>query len=49
MPVGGAAELQRHRLIRRVLCVRGTIPFRARVSPRFGYGMHPHAITEVKS
>ena len=49
MPVGGAAELQRHRLIRRVLCVRGTIPFRARVSPRFGYGMHPHAITEVEA
>jgi GH15 family glucan-1,4-alpha-glucosidase len=49
MPVGGPAELQRHRLIRRVLCVRGTIPFRARVSPRFGYGMHPHAITEVEA
>jgi GH15 family glucan-1,4-alpha-glucosidase len=49
MPVGGAAEAQRHRLIRRVLCVRGTIPFRAQVSPRFGYGMHPHALTEVEA
>ncbi len=49
MPVGGAAEAQPHRLIRRVLCVRGTIPFRAHVSPRFGYGMHPHALTEVEA
>jgi GH15 family glucan-1,4-alpha-glucosidase len=47
MPIGGAAEAQRHRLIRRVLCVRGTMPFRARVSPRFGYGMDPHTLTEV--
>jgi GH15 family glucan-1,4-alpha-glucosidase len=47
MPVGGAAEAERHRLIRRVLCVRGTMPFRARVSPRFGYGMDPHTLTEV--
>ena len=29
MPVGGTAEAQRHRLIRRVLCVRGILPFRA--------------------
>jgi GH15 family glucan-1,4-alpha-glucosidase len=47
MPVGGAAETERHRLIRRVLCVRGTMPFRAQVSPRFGYGMEPHTLTEV--
>jgi GH15 family glucan-1,4-alpha-glucosidase len=46
MPVGGAAEA-RHQLIRRVLCVRGTMPFRAKVSPRFGYGMDPHTLTEV--
>jgi GH15 family glucan-1,4-alpha-glucosidase len=49
MPVGGAAEPQRRRLIRRVLCVRGTMPFRARVAPRFGYGMDPHALTEVEA
>jgi GH15 family glucan-1,4-alpha-glucosidase len=49
MPVGGADEAQRHRLIRRVLCVRGTIPFRARVSPRFDYGMDPHTLTEVEA
>jgi GH15 family glucan-1,4-alpha-glucosidase len=47
MPVGGATETQRHRLIRRVLCVRGSIPFRARLSPRFGYGMQPHTITDA--
>jgi GH15 family glucan-1,4-alpha-glucosidase len=49
MPIGGAAEPRRRRLIRRVLCVRGTIPFRARVAPRFGYGTDPHALTEVKA
>ena len=47
MPVGGEAESQRHQLIRRVLCVRGTMPFRARVTPRFGYGMDPHTLSEV--
>ncbi|GAB3848893.1 glycoside hydrolase family 15 protein [Dactylosporangium cerinum] len=31
MPVSG--ETGRHRLIRRVVCVRGSIPFRARVAP----------------
>ena len=48
MPVGGAAEA-RHQLIRRVLCVRGTMPFRAKVSPRFGYGMDPHSLTKVEA
>ncbi|MEU6346304.1 glycoside hydrolase family 15 protein [Streptomyces sp. NPDC046977] len=32
----------RHRLIRRVVCVRGLLPFRVRVSPRFVYGTVPH-------
>jgi GH15 family glucan-1,4-alpha-glucosidase len=49
MPVGGAAETRRHRLIRRVLCVRGTMPFRAQVAPRFGYGTDPHTLTEVEA
>ncbi|HWG63142.1 MAG TPA: trehalase-like domain-containing protein, partial [Streptosporangiaceae bacterium] len=48
MPVA-AAEARRHRLIRRVLCVRGTMPFRARIAPRFGYGADPHTITEVET
>ena len=46
MPVGGAAET-RHRLIRRVVCVRGTMPFRARIAPRFGYGTDPHNLTQT--
>jgi len=46
MPVGGTGET-RHRLIRRVLCARGTMPFRAQVAPRFDYGMQPHTLTEV--
>ncbi|WP_151475930.1 glycoside hydrolase family 15 protein [Streptomyces albicerus] len=43
MPVDGdATEVDRHRLIRRVVCVRGSIPFQARVAPRFDYGSQPH-------
>jgi GH15 family glucan-1,4-alpha-glucosidase len=48
MPVGAAAET-RHRLIRRVVCVRGTMPFRAQVSPRFGYWTDPHTLTETEA
>ncbi|GAA5038430.1 GH15 family glucan-1,4-alpha-glucosidase [Thermocatellispora tengchongensis] len=45
MPVTGeAGEADRHRLIRRILCVRGSLPFRARVAPRFGYGATPHTV-----
>jgi GH15 family glucan-1,4-alpha-glucosidase len=44
MPVGKACEANRHRLIRQVVCVRGSIPFRVRVAPRFGYGAQPHAV-----
>ncbi|MGW1626574.1 glycoside hydrolase family 15 protein [Streptomyces sp. NPDC002172] len=45
MPVTGeSAECARHRLIRRVLCVRGTVPFRVRVAPRFNYGADPHTL-----
>ncbi|MEU0070169.1 glycoside hydrolase family 15 protein [Streptomyces sp. NPDC006332] len=45
MPVGGGSvETERHRLIRRVLCVRGSIPFRTRVAPRFDYGAEPHTV-----
>ena len=36
--VDDSREADRHRLIRRVLCVRGSLPFRARVAPRFDYG-----------
>ncbi|MFF4957119.1 glycoside hydrolase family 15 protein [Streptomyces sp. NPDC001222] len=45
MPIGeGCVESERHRLIRRLLCVRGSIPFRARIAPRFGYGTEPHTL-----
>jgi GH15 family glucan-1,4-alpha-glucosidase len=39
---GGEGEAGRHRLVRRVTCVRGTLPFRVRAAPRFGYGAQPH-------
>jgi GH15 family glucan-1,4-alpha-glucosidase len=42
MPVQGAVETHRHRLIRRVLCVRGEMRFRLDVEPRFDYGRAPH-------
>lgn len=45
MPVGGGpAEAERHRVIRRVVCVRGSIPFRTRVAPRFDYGSLAHTV-----
>ncbi|MEV6197861.1 glycoside hydrolase family 15 protein [Streptomyces sp. NPDC051920] len=45
MPVvDDSREADRHRLIRRVMCVRGTLPFRARVAPRFDYGTIPHTV-----
>ncbi|MEU6276244.1 glycoside hydrolase family 15 protein [Streptomyces populi] len=45
MPVvDESREAGRHRLIRRVVCVRGTLPFRARVAPRFAYGTVPHTL-----
>ncbi|MFI6854251.1 glycoside hydrolase family 15 protein [Streptomyces sp. NPDC050416] len=45
MPLDGEpAEVERHRLIRRVVCVRGSIPFRTRVAPRFDYGTRPHTV-----
>jgi GH15 family glucan-1,4-alpha-glucosidase len=49
MPVADAAETRRHRLIRRVVCVRGAMPFRARVAPRFNYGTDPHTLTETET
>ncbi|MFJ1609894.1 glycoside hydrolase family 15 protein [Streptomyces sp. NPDC088253] len=45
MPVvDDSREADRHRLIRRVVCVRGALPFRARVAPRFEYGTVPHTV-----
>lgn len=48
MPVTGESDASaRHRLIRRVLCVRGSVPFRTRVAPRFDYGASPHTARMV--
>jgi GH15 family glucan-1,4-alpha-glucosidase len=48
MPVTGETdESARHRLIRRVLCVRGSVPFRTKVAPRFDYGASPHTARMV--
>ncbi|OEJ28821.1 glycosyl hydrolase family 15 [Streptomyces agglomeratus] len=45
MPVDSdSVEIERHRLIRRVVCVRGSIPFRTCMAPRFGYGAEPHTV-----
>ncbi|HEU5332222.1 MAG TPA: glycoside hydrolase family 15 protein [Actinocrinis sp.] len=45
MPIAeGSREADRHRLIRRVFCVRGALPFRADVAPRFCYGSEPHTV-----
>ncbi|MGP4003651.1 glycoside hydrolase family 15 protein [Streptomyces sp. 8N706] len=43
--VDDSREADRHRLIRRVVCVRGSLPFRARVAPRFDYGTQPHTVS----
>ncbi|SDZ31454.1 Glucoamylase (glucan-1,4-alpha-glucosidase), GH15 family [Saccharopolyspora shandongensis] len=42
--VDDSRETGRHRLIRRVVCVRGSLPFRARVAPRFDYATRPHTL-----
>ncbi|MFH8350492.1 glycoside hydrolase family 15 protein [Streptomyces sp. NPDC018045] len=46
MPIlDDSREADRHRLIRRVLCVRGALPFSARVAPRFDYGRQTHTVS----
>ncbi|MGW0828868.1 glycoside hydrolase family 15 protein [Streptomyces prunicolor] len=48
MPVTSESDASaRHRLIRRVLCVRGSVPFRTKVAPRFDYGASPHTARMV--
>ncbi|WP_281286718.1 glycoside hydrolase family 15 protein [Catellatospora sichuanensis] len=42
--VGDPTEAGRHRLIRRVICVRGKLPFAALVAPRFDYGRQAHML-----
>jgi GH15 family glucan-1,4-alpha-glucosidase len=40
------ADVHRHRLIRRILCVRGEMRFRLDLQPRFDYGRAPHEIEQ---
>ncbi|WP_214104553.1 glycoside hydrolase family 15 protein [Acrocarpospora catenulata] len=43
MPISdGSLDVGRHHLIRQVTCVRGAMPFRAMIAPRFGYATQPH-------
>jgi GH15 family glucan-1,4-alpha-glucosidase len=48
MPLRDLATGEGQRLIRRVQCVRGTMPFRMKVAPRFNYGSHPHVASAVR-
>ena len=44
MPIQGGVAAHRHRLIRRVVGVRGEIRFRVDVQPRFNYGRDSHEV-----
>ena len=47
MPLRDTSTGEGQRLIRRVQCVRGTMPFRMRAAPRFNYGSDPHVLSAV--
>ncbi|SDK31340.1 glycoside hydrolase family 15 protein [Nonomuraea jiangxiensis] len=42
-------EADRHRLIRRVSCVRGKLPFRVHVAPRFDYARQSHTVVQDRA
>jgi len=42
MPVSQPGEPHRQRLVRRVMCVKGEIPLRLELEPRFNYGRDEH-------
>ncbi|MGW7506878.1 glycoside hydrolase family 15 protein [Streptomyces massasporeus] len=44
MPVTGTTVTPRHRLVRLVRCVRGTMTFEIDIAPRFDYGRKPHEL-----
>lgn len=44
MPVTGTTVTPRHRLVRMVRCVRGSMTFEVDIAPRFDYGRRPHKI-----
>ncbi|QES49530.1 glucoamylase [Streptomyces venezuelae] len=44
MPVTGTTATDRHRLIRMLRCVRGSMTFEVDIAPRFDYGRKPHGL-----
>src|SRR5271165_3360955 len=44
MPVAGGQATDRHRLVRQVRVVRGTMRFVVDIQPRFDYGRKPHKL-----
>ena len=48
MPIQDPPTGEGQRLIRRVQCVRGTVPFRMRAAPRFNYGSQPHVVSVAR-
>lgn len=47
MPVTGKEATDRHRLVRMLRVVRGTMEFEAEIQPRFNFGQTPHTIHPV--
>jgi len=44
MPIAGAKATDRHKLVRNIKMVRGTMKFRIQIQPRFNYGRTPHKL-----
>ena len=44
MPIAGHVATDRHRLVRNIKVVRGTMKFRIEIHPRFNYGRTPHKL-----
>lgn len=44
MPVTGRTVTPRHRLVRMLRCVRGSMTFEVAIAPRFDYGRKPHQL-----
>ncbi|WAZ26544.1 glycoside hydrolase family 15 protein [Streptomyces cinnabarinus] len=44
MPVTGTTVTDRHRLVRMLRCVRGSMTFQGEIAPRFDYGRSPHEL-----
>ncbi|HVY61737.1 MAG TPA: trehalase-like domain-containing protein, partial [Planctomycetota bacterium] len=46
MPISSGEERHRHRLVRRVVCVRGEVSFRVECEPRVDYARADHEVVE---